>query len=71
MSNATTMKDLLQVFVDAAKEAGDKGLVSGILYAHVMGFMNLGQFNTVLAVLVETGHLRKEGFVYYWVKDIE
>jgi hypothetical protein len=35
-----------------------------------MGKVSLSQFETMMAVLVKGGHVRKQGDLYFWVRDL-
>lgn len=64
-------REICKVMVEAVK-AGDQtmGTPGGHLYAAVMGYMSLGQFEQLMALLVGGGYLRKRGQCYFWVKDL-
>jgi hypothetical protein len=41
------------------------GAPAGPMYAAVMGYMNLDQFEAIMSALVKVGRIRKSGHVYY------
>jgi len=60
------LRSIVNVILDAAKEAGDNGLPAGPLYAQLMVFgCTLANFETLMSTLVATGKLRKAGHLYF------
>lgn len=70
MNRNELMLKALQALVDAVKEGGDFGAPGGVMYAALMGSLTLQQFETMMRVLVSQGFLRKQGDLYYFVRDV-
>ena len=59
-----------KALVATVKEMGAGGAPSGPMYAALMGKLSLNQYEVIMGTLVKHGYLRKEGHVYYFVKDL-
>lgn len=65
------VRTLLNVIVETVKEAGEQGAPAGPMYAALMTTgMSLEQFETIMGVLVRTGHLRHSNHCYFYLKSI-
>jgi hypothetical protein len=61
--------NIAKALLDTVKEMGDRGAIAGPMYAACIGIMSLEQFEAIMKLLVDSGRLRKEGHIYYYVKD--
>jgi len=65
------MRLLLEVIVDAAREAGSLGAPSGPLYAAVMSLgCTLEVYNQAVGALKKIGCIREEGYCLHFVADL-
>jgi hypothetical protein len=67
---AALLREVLRALIDAVKAGGDLGAPGGVMYAAVTGKLSLAQFETAMAALVKGGYLRKQGELYFWVRDL-
>lgn len=63
--------NIAKAFVEIVKEMGDAGAPAGPMFAAVAGRLELRTFNAIMDGLVTAKRLRKQGHVYYFVKDIQ
>lgn len=64
MDNQKIMIKTIMVVHDAIKEAGDQGIVSGNLYAMLMGLgCSLDQYNMIIDVLKKADKITETNFV--------
>ena len=64
---AAAILGVLCAIVEVVKAAGDNGVPSGHIYAMCMGGMSLEVYQELMALLVESGRVRRSGWVYYYV----
>ena len=55
---------LADVITDVVRAAGPEGVPGGHLYAHLMKYLTLGQFESLMSALVGAGRVKKAGQVY-------
>lgn len=58
------IQGVLDAVCDTIKSA--KTLPSGHLYAMLMGYMSLDQYNEIIQALIEVGKIRKENDLLIW-----
>jgi hypothetical protein len=58
---------LAAAIADTIKEAGSDGAIEGHMYAMLMAYMSLEQFQAIMRALVKTGKIRVSNHVCYWV----
>ena len=62
----TELSQVLDLIVQAVKETHTSGISGGMLYSSLMAFgCTLSQYETIMAVLVETGKVTKRGHFYF------
>lgn len=61
MVEAKVMKRIAAAIAETVQEAGPQGAPEGILYAAVMGMIDLGAFQAIVGVLVEAGLCTRAG----------
>ncbi len=59
------LRALASLIIESAIAAGDRGLISGHLYAVLMGKLSLDQYQQVMAGMVKAGMLTESGHVYH------
>lgn len=63
---APSKRELIkQALRETVEESGPTGAPSGIMYAAVMGVVDLVEYESIMAELVNEGVVRKSGHVYY------
>jgi hypothetical protein len=68
--NAAQLRTALQLTRAVAMtihDMGEAGAPGGILYAAVMGKMDLPAFESMMTTIIKTGLVQKRGQVYFWV----
>ena len=55
----------IKAVADCIKEL--KQVPSGHLYARVMEFMDIDQYNTIIGILISTKFVRQENHVLIWI----
>lgn len=65
------LKLLCDCVIEAVEAAGDHGAPGGVMYAAFMGYMNLDQFNQLMAALVTAGKVIKRGQLYFAVRQYD
>ena len=64
MDNAkTVLLKITKAFQEAVEEVGENGLPEGPLYATVCGMMGLETFQAIIGALVDTGKIKRDGFI--------
>jgi hypothetical protein len=69
-SQAAALRAVARMFLDAVKEGGKVGAPGGVMYAAVMDKLSLSQFQQIMDGLVAKGCLRRDGELYFYVKDL-
>jgi len=64
------LKTILDIVLLTIKEAGKDGAPAGPMYAALMSIMSLDQFEAIMAGLAQTGRVRKQGHVYFYVRGL-
>ena len=59
-----SLRLLTSLILESAVLAGDRGLISGHLYAVLCGKLSLDQYNQLMSGLVNAGMLTERGHVY-------
>ena len=67
MNQVEAMAALCSTLVEAVRDMGPMGAPSGPMYAALMSYMTLDQYQTLMAGLVSAGKLKQVGHVYYAV----
>ena len=67
MNQAEAMAELCSIIVESVRDVGTMGAPSGQMYAALMQYMTLEQYQTIMGGLVAAGKLRQVGHVYYAV----
>jgi hypothetical protein len=67
MNQAEAMAELCSIIVESVRDVGTMGAPSGPMYAALMQYMTLEQYQTIMGGLVAAGKLRQVGHVYYAV----
>lgn len=55
--------EVTKAIYDAIKAAGSAGIPSGVLYAHVMGTMNLQTYQSAISYMERAGLIEQSNFV--------
>ena len=58
--------DVIRVLAEAVRAAGPRGVPSGHLYAHVMGVLSLGQYESALGVLKRAVLIAEDARLLTW-----
>ncbi len=64
----TMLVALCDAILEAIEAMGERGVPSGHLYAHLMGKMSLGTYESIISALVKAGKVRQANHVLYAVK---
>ena len=67
MNQVEAMTKLCSIIVESVRDMGTMGAPSGPMYASLMQYMTLEQYQTIMSGLVAAGKLRQVGYVYYAV----
>ncbi len=59
---------IVDAILEAIKAGGSQGAPAGVMYAALMGFMSLEQFEDIMTALVRTGKVRKQGHLYFYAR---
>lgn len=60
-----TQLEILRAVADAIKELGS--VPSGVLYAHLMSYMSLSQYERFISLLIDAKVISKSGNVLTWI----
>jgi hypothetical protein len=63
------VREILETMLECVRGCPD-GAPAGPMYAGVMQYMTLAQFEACMAALVELGCIRKSGHVYHFIKNL-
>jgi len=59
------IRAILDAIVEGVKAGGSMGTPGGVLYAALLDKINLSQFEAIMAALVQSGRLRRQGERYF------
>ena len=69
-SQINAVRAVARMFLDTIKEAGPQGAPGGVMYAACTGRLSLSQFQQILGTLESRGYVRREGDLYFHVRDL-
>lgn len=71
----TACIDIIRAIADCIKECTEKsalrGIPSGELYAQVMAFLTLDQYNAIISKLKELGIVRESNHLLTWIAPVQ